>query len=541
MKKSRRIGITQRIFLGFGLVMIVIVLSYILIFITVNSSKKLTYKNLQVILPSQSGLNDLSQIISKSSLLLKNWVFVERQSDTPDKMELRSLHAKELPLTFHLLDSLSLYWQPELKNQYDTLRTKIDSLVVLQQSVTTSLNSFEAYDDPMLIFEVQILVDQGGQINTITETISKLLNNLQKDFKNNVAADNQSMLVSFDTLMWLLLFSTGLVILIIVVTASQTNVSISKPINELKEILTKRGEGIFVSQNAKVRNDEIGDMALIMEQMTESIRLIANDIRLEAENLENSSKHIAISSREIATGANRQAVSAEQVSASMEEMTSVISNNTNNAIETEALSIKVFDGISQVRNVVVDTNSAMKDIVQKIMIINDIAQKIDLLAINAAIEAARAGENGKGFAVVASEVRKLAELTQKSALEIDKVSSKSVAIAESSETMLNQLLPDIQQTKQLILEISTANSELSQNVGHVNNAILELSNVTQQNSASAEELSTSSDELLAQSQKLSKTIAFFVTEAKTANDNERDNLLKELEEVERLINDMERT
>ena len=541
MKKSRRIGITQRIFLGFGLVMIVIVLSYILIFITVNSSKKLTYKNLQVILPSQSGLNDLSQIISKSSLLLKNWVFVERQSDTPDKMELRSLHAKELPLTFHLLDSLSLYWQPELKNQYDTLRTKIDSLVVLQQSVTTSLNSFEAYDDPMLIFEVQILVDQGGQINTITETVSKLLNNLQKDFKNNVAADNQSMLVSFDTLMWLLLFSTGLVILIIVVTASQTNVSISKPINELKEILTKRGEGIFVSQNAKVRNDEIGDMALIMEQMTESIRLIANDIRLEAENLENSSKHIAISSREIATGANRQAVSAEQVSASMEEMTSVISNNTNNAIETEALSIKVFDGISQVRNVVVDTNSAMKDIVQKIMIINDIAQKIDLLAINAAIEAARAGENGKGFAVVASEVRKLAELTQKSALEIDKVSSKSVAIAESSETMLNQLLPDIQQTKQLILEISTANSELSQNVGHVNNAILELSNVTQQNSASAEELSTSSDELLAQSQKLSKTIAFFVTEAKTANDNERDNLLKELEEVERLINDMERT
>jgi len=541
MKKSRRIGITQRIFLGFGLVMIVIVLSYILIFITVNSSKKLTYKNLQVILPSQSGLNDLSQIISKSSLLLKNWVFVERQSDTPDKMELRSLHAKELPLTFHLLDSLSLYWQPELKNQYDTLRTKIDSLVVLQQSVTTSLNSFEAYDDPMLIFEVQILVDQGGQINTITETISKLLNNLQKDFKNNVAADNQSMLVSFDTLMWLLLFSTGLVILIIVVTASQTNVSISKPINELKEILTKRGEGIFVSQNAKVRNDEIGDMALIMEQMTESIRLIANDIRLEAENLENSSKHIAISSREIATGANRQAVSAEQVSASMEEMTSVISNNTNNAIETEALSIKVFDGISQVRNVVVDTNSAMKDIVQKIMIINDIAQKLDLLAINAAIEAARAGENGKGFAVVASEVRKLAELTQKSALEIDKVSSKSVAIAESSETMLNQLLPDIQQTKQLILEISTANSELSQNVGHVNNAILELSNVTQQNSASAEELSTSSDELLAQSQKLSKTIAFFVTEAKTANDNERDNLLKELEEVERLINDMERT
>jgi methyl-accepting chemotaxis protein len=151
----------------------------------------------------------------------------------------------------------------------------------------------------------------------------------------------------------------------------------------------------------------------------------------------------------------------------------------------------------------------MKEIADKISIIEEIARQTNLLALNAAIEAARAGEHGKGFAVVAAEVRKLAERSQTAAGEISNLSSTSVAVAEQAGGIINKLVPDIQRTAELVQEIAAGSREQSQGADQINQAIQQLDQVIQKNAGASEEMAATAEELSSQSRVLQDTIAFF--------------------------------
>ena len=153
--------------------------------------------------------------------------------------------------------------------------------------------------------------------------------------------------------------------------------------------------------------------------------------------------------------------------------------------------------------------SAMKNIAEKISIIEEIARQTNLLALNAAIEAARAGDHGKGFAVVASEVRKLAERSQAAAAEISKLSGTSVKVAEQAGEMLGKLVPDIQKTAELVQEITASSKEQASGADQINGAIQQLNSVVQQNASGAEEMSSTAQELSSQAEQLQETISFF--------------------------------
>jgi methyl-accepting chemotaxis protein len=193
----------------------------------------------------------------------------------------------------------------------------------------------------------------------------------------------------------------------------------------------------------------------------------------------------------------------------MEEMTSSIQQNADNAKTTDKIAGKVAEDAKESGDAVVKTVSAMKEIAEKINIIEEIARKTDLLALNAAVEAARAGEHGKGFAVVASEVRKLAERSATAAAEISQLSKSGVSTAEGAGQMLIKLVPDIRKTAELVQEINAASGEQSSGVSQINKALQELDQVIQQNASAAEEMASTSEELSSQAQQLQQIIGFF--------------------------------
>jgi methyl-accepting chemotaxis protein len=257
------------------------------------------------------------------------------------------------------------------------------------------------------------------------------------------------------------------------------------------------------------QKDEIGVLADALRGMIDQLRGIVADVKMASENVAGGSQELSSSAQEMSQGASQQAAAAEEASSSMDQMAANIRQNAENAMETEKIARKSADDARDGGDAVAQTVSAMKDIAEKITIIEEIARQTDLLALNAAIEAARAGDHGKGFAVVASEVRKLAERSQTAAAEISKLSISSVDVAEKAGEMLKRIVPDIQKTADLVQEISAASNEQNAGADQINQAIGQLDEVIQQNASATEEMASTSEELSSQAEQLQSSMEFF--------------------------------
>ena len=311
--------------------------------------------------------------------------------------------------------------------------------------------------------------------------------------------------------LWIILGATIPGLLIYLITYWFTRRILVLPINTLTAALQElhTGDGDFTRRLAKISHDELGELADAFNVFIAKQQGVLIEVVDTIDCLSDSVKHIMLNAANVSDSANEQATSVEETSAALEEMSVTIAQNSENARATELIAAQSADIARSGGDVVSQAVVEMKKIAEKILLIDEIAHTTNLLALNAEIEAARAHEHGRGFAVVAAEVRKLAERSKQTASEITSLANNVAQVAESAGGILDQIVPQVVKTSELVREISNASEEQQSGVEQINVAVGQIEASTRRGAETSEALSEAVNNINDNIRRLREQALFF--------------------------------
>lgn len=284
------------------------------------------------------------------------------------------------------------------------------------------------------------------------------------------------------------------------------------PLADLVQCIDAMAAGnltIIFNDKVIIRKDELGQTTRSISEFLQRIKGIITDIQQSTVQLKQAGHSLKTSADELSEGVSTQATSSEEVSASVEEMTASIDQNKQNAQKTSEIAKTSVAEIKKGSGSADNAVARMKDIEENIKKIDEIARKTNMLALNAAIEAAKAGEQGKSFSVVADEIRKLAVTSGVAASSIQETSSSGIQQVFETGHELKVLVPKIEETADLIQNISNTSEEQYQGLQQINSALQELTAVSQSAALNSQQLSNSADSLNKLADSLNSSIRYF--------------------------------
>lgn len=441
--------------------------------------------------------------ISQSRIVMEEFV---QNTDRAAFAELR----EEYDGTIELFDSLmqgllkgaevdgKIVIRIDVKALYDAA-LKLDS-VHDELFQTAAVDMFEAHQEYAAFHEELSTID--AETDAVGEEVFGMVSEIEegaKDLFNGVVSQATGALA----------LGVGLSMALSLVLGFLLSRMITSPLEVAVSTAKTMADGDLSKDVDVTGRDETGQMLSAMNDMIGKLRDVVYGVNSAVENVASGSGELSATAETLSQGTTEQAAAIEELSASIEEVMASISKNADNSQETAEIASKAAAKASESGEAVTSAVDAMKTIADKISIIEEIARQTNLLALNAAIEAARAGEHGKGFAVVAAEVRKLAERSGGAASEISELSATTVDVADKAVSMLTALVPEIEKTSELIVEINQTCSEQDSAIKQIEVSVSQVETTTQSSASASEEMASTAEELSGQAESLRHMMAYF--------------------------------
>ncbi|GAB3361319.1 MULTISPECIES: methyl-accepting chemotaxis protein [Giesbergeria] len=299
--------------------------------------------------------------------------------------------------------------------------------------------------------------------------------------------------------------------------------SITMPLRSAVKVAQAVAAGDLSSHITVHSTDETGQLLQALQEMNAGLSRIVIEVRSGSDTIAIATGQIAAGNQDLSSRTEEQASALQQTAASMQELASTVKQNFDsgkhaNTLAESAAQVAVKGGavVAQVVHTMEAINDSSRKIADIIGVIDGIAFQTNILALNAAVEAARAGEQGRGFAVVASEVRNLAGRSATAAREIKDLIEASVGnvsagctLVEQAGSTMDEIVVSVRRVADIMREISMASQDQTQGIDQINQAMVQMDQVTQQNAALVEEAAAAAQALEQQAHTLVHTASVF--------------------------------
>lgn len=468
------IGLRGRLFAGFGALLLVLMVATSVVLYKINQTQAIAGKVIGVMLPVYDSFHDLT---SKIYLVQGSAESLMSASDPKVKNATLTLWGQIDKMSTQI-DAYTKIWDSKQINQWNEIHSQIAQLKALEMKII---------DNPSLAGELLPKIDQ--QSNNLLTILDGPLDNdnlrnggLLLDQLNTLEAGSADIVAHMNELQYIEYMLLALVIILSVIISGYTTHSILQYINIFRSQSKRIASGDLTQRISIKSSDEMGMLGKDLNVMTESLSVITKQIAESCHNMVSMLTEVKHAVDAQSAGASEQASSINQITSSLEEIeknsmqtikkakalgeaaerTRAKGELGLEAVEQSITGMKVVkQKVQTISETILELSNQTQQVGEITGVVNMLAQQSKMLALNASIEAAKAGEAGKGFSVVAAEVKNLAEQSEQSTAQVQKIledirhaTEKAVLAMEEGTKGVDAGTELVEQTGEIVRSLS---------------------------------------------------------------------------------------